>query len=133
MGLRAVLIISAMALSLLFTADSNASASKCASLVQELQAMQKAQHQLFQSFSQKNGTVARTFDQHANQLDKKLAQQGKLKKSDLQVLKQSANAFRGHELRESNLVQRFEKASQQLFDQVQSCLEAKSDLASLQN
>ena len=132
MGSRVVIIVSIL-MSLLLAADSQAGSKKCMDLIQELQAMQKAQHQLLQSFSQKNGMVAETLDQHADQLQMKMSRQGKLKKSDIQGLRLSAKAFRSHESKEENLVERFERASQQLFDQVQSCLENKSDIASLQN
>lgn len=133
MGSRVVIVVSALVMGLLLTADSQASQKKCSELVQELQAMQKAQSQLLSSFSQKNGTVAEVLDQHADQLQKKMSRQGKLKKSDIETLKRSANAFRGHEVREGNLVMRFEKASQELLNKVESCLSEKSEIASLQN
>lgn len=133
MGSRVVFFVSAIIMGLLLTADSQAADKKCSDVMKELQAMKKAQHQLFASFTQKNGTVAEVLDQHADQLQNKMNRQGKLKKTDLNSLKQSAKAFRGHEEREEKLVQRFEKATQELFEQVESCLNEKSDIASLQN
>jgi hypothetical protein len=95
---------------------------KCQDLAQDLQAMQSAQRQLLTSLSQKNETMASVLDQSAESLQKNISARKPLKKSDLQSMRMSAKAFRGHEKRETALIQKFEKASSELLDQVQVCL-----------
>lgn len=99
-----------------------ATAVTCAELAEDLKAMQSAQKQLLQSLAKKNETIAQVLDQNATQLEKRMAKNRTLKRSDLQSLRVSARAFRGHDKRETALVTRFEKASNELLAQVQICL-----------
>lgn len=96
--------------------------NQCAELAEDLKAMQTAQKQLLQSLSRKNGTMASVLDQNAQKLEKKMKTQRALKRSDLNPLKASANSFRGHERREAQIIEQFERASDSLLDQVQVCL-----------
>jgi hypothetical protein len=102
-------------------------ASKCDDLIQEIKSMQNAQKQLLQSLSQKNEMIATVLDQNADKLEKKMTVQRALKKSDLYSLRVSAKAFRNHEQRESALIERFEKASAELLDQVQTCIASQPE------
>ena len=127
MGVRMGGIVKAVIIAVFFhlAAMSLAQAEEknCADLAQDLKAMQGAQHQLFSSFGQKNSGLAKTFDLHAENLQKALKRNGKLSKSDLRGLNRSATALRKHQVKESDLIARFEKASSLLLDQVQVCLE----------
>lgn len=85
--------------------------------------MQQAQHQLLTSHSSKNELLANTLNRHAEYLEQVLANDRQVKKSHIQKLRLSAKAFHLHENRELQLIQRFEKASDQLLGQVQACIE----------
>ena len=100
-----------------------APSKKCETLAKDLKAMQAAQSQLMSSFIRKNDTMAEVLEQNADRLDHKMTTQRSLKRSDLEALSVSAKAFRGSDQREQALVNRFEKASAQLLDQVRECLE----------
>lgn len=84
----------------------------CPKLISDLQGMQKAQQALMKSFVKKNDTIAEALDGLA---------QDQRNLSGL-TLKRSAQTFRQHEVREAQLVSRFETASSQLLDQVEICL-----------
>ena len=124
-------IVSGLLLFLLSSA-AHATNNKCENLAQELKAMQQAQHQLLESRAAKGELLSETMDQHAAQLEKILASSHQIKRGHIQNLRLSAKAFRGHENREAQLIQRFEKASDQLLDQVQACLSSKGELATVQ-
>ncbi len=66
--------------------------------------------------------MAVVLEQNADKFEKSLTSRRALKRSDFSSLRVSARAFRGHEQRESALIERFQKASDQLMEQVQSCL-----------
>ncbi len=100
----------------------NSNSSQCRDLIHDLQAMQSAQKELMRSFSQKNEMMAVVLEQNADKFEKSLTSRRALKRSDFSSLRVSARAFRGHEQRESALIERFQKASEQLMEQVQSCL-----------
>ncbi len=122
-----------VAVGFMFSAGGLSAADKsCAALATELKSMQQAQHQLLSSIGQKSTSMAETLDWHANHLNKVIDSQTKVKKADLKLIRSAANAFRQHEVRESDLVERFEKASVQLLDQVQSCLKAPGGVAQSQ-
>lgn len=108
-----------------------ASSPKCDELVADLKAMRIAQKQLLLSLSGKNEMFAMVLDQNAKKLEKTMGVRRVIKKSDLQILHVSARTFRNHQERESALVDRFEKASSDLLDQVQVCLEKKDSFAKL--
>ncbi|MFN7825301.1 MAG: hypothetical protein ACK5P6_08065 [Pseudobdellovibrionaceae bacterium] len=94
----------------------------CSDLVLELHAMQAAQSSLLKSFVSKNETMAESFDQVATELKVRKQKKESIKNRDIAALSKSAEAFRGHGEREAKLVQRFEKASQDLVRQVEICL-----------
>ncbi|MFN7454468.1 MAG: hypothetical protein ACK5RO_07390 [Pseudobdellovibrionaceae bacterium] len=94
----------------------------CSDLVLELHAMQAAQSSLLKSFVSKNETMAESFDQVATELKVRKQKKESIKNRDIAALSKSAEAFRGHGDREAKLVQRFEKASQDLVRQVEICL-----------
>ncbi len=106
----------------LFSLSSLAASNRCDSLAKDLKAMQAAQKQLMSSFIRKNDTMAQVLEQNADRLETQLIQRRAMKRSDLQALRVSAQTFRGHDAREQALVDRFEKASGELLDQVQKCL-----------
>lgn len=110
-------------LGILSSFDAQAAKNRCDHLVQELKAMQQAQHQLLTAHSSKNELLSETMIRHAEQLEQILATDRPIKKNHIQNLRLSAKAFQQHEDRESRLVQRFEKASDRLLGQVQACME----------
>jgi hypothetical protein len=103
-------------------AAANLTANKCENLIQDLKSMQAAQTELLSSFMKKNETMAEVLDQHADRLEKSLILHQSLKKTDLRSLHLSAEAFRGHQQKETAIVDRFGKASNDLLDQVEACL-----------
>jgi len=94
----------------------------CSDLILELQAMQAAQSSLLKTFVSKNETMAESFDQVAAELKERKQKKESIKNKDIAALSKSAEAFRGHGEREAKLVQRFEKASQDLVKQFEVCL-----------
>lgn len=85
--------------------------------------MKMAQHQLLESRSATTELFSNALNQHADNFEQILADSQRIKKSHVQNLRVSAKAFQKHENQESQLIQRFEKASDQLLDQVQACIE----------
>lgn len=116
---------------LLFSVSALAAAPKCEELSQDLKAMQEAQKQLLQSLSRKNEMMATVLDQSAEKLEKILTHNRTMKKSDLSGLHISARAFRNHEKRETALIEKFERASGELLDQVQGCLANSNSIEKL--
>lgn len=106
----------------LFSLSSMAASNKCETIAKDLKAMQAAQKQLMATFIRKNDTMAHVLEQNANRLETQLVQRRSLKRSDLSALRVAAQTFRGHDEKEQALVNRFEKASSQLLEQVQKCL-----------
>lgn len=99
-----------------------AEAKSCAELTDDLRAMQKAQASLLDSMVRKNGAMASTLDQYAQNFSKKR----NLRKADLIGMKRSAQAFRSHEAREEKLVRRFQAKTDELLTLVEECLKAKT-------
>ena len=116
----------AFALFVLCSARLFAATSRCAELGQELNSMQKAQTQLLESFVRRDGDFAQTLEQHESKLERTLSKSGHLKRSDILVLRRSAAVFRALEEKEQALVAKFEKASEKLLTEVQTCLEPKT-------
>lgn len=108
----------------------NAGEKTCAELIDDVKAMRQAQSQLFNSYDQKTSSIATTLDLHSENLQKAQKKYGRLKKTDFKGLNRSADALRKNQLKEANLIARFEKASSQLLDQVQSCLEKNTTISS---
>ena len=100
-----------------------AASSRCSELSAELNSMKNAQSQLLQTFVQRDGDFAQTLEQHEAKLEKTMAKAGALKKADLLVMLRSAAAFRSHQDKEQDLVNKFEKATEKLLTEVQTCLE----------
>lgn len=124
MGFLAVLIFS-------MSAFASGTSQRCEGLSQDLKAMQSAQRQLLQSLGQKNQIIATVLDQSAKQLETIMSRQRTLRKSDLASLHLSAKAFRGHEKRETALIAKFQQASDELIEEVQSCLANPGSLEKL--
>ncbi len=110
------------------TALASLKSSDCRGLAKELRSFQNAQSSLMRGFVQKNETLAETLDLYSTQFQKR---KGMLKKGDYASLSQSADAFRSHGVRESNLVGRFETSANALIDQVVQCLESPGSSMSL--
>lgn len=106
----------------LLSTSAMAAQSQCASLAEDLKAMQSAQRELLQSLSDKSGLMASVLDQSAEKLEKIMAKNRGMKRSDLSSLRMSAKAYRNHEQREKVLISKFQRASDGLLDQVRSCL-----------
>lgn len=98
----------------------------CRDLVKDLRSFQKAQNLLMQSFAQRSETLAETLDLYKFDFQSK---NGRLKTSDFLSLSQSADAFRSHSERESKLVDRFERTSAHLLEQVVRCLQNSPTLS----
>lgn len=106
-------------------------APKCEDLIEDLKAMRTAQSQLLKSYSKKNEAFTVVLDQNAKKLEKTLGTRRGIQKTDLKMLQASARAYRNHQAREDALIDRFEKASATLLEQVQYCLSDKKGLAKL--
>ena len=104
---------------------------RCGDLIHDLKAMQSAQKQLLQSLGQKNQIIATVLDQNAEKLEKIMSHQRTLKRSDLSSLHISAQAFRCQAKRETALIAKFERASDELLGQVQSCLSSPDPIEKL--
>ena len=89
----------------------------CAQLGKDLGAMQAAQRSLLGSLEAHNNTLASTLDQYADVVEKP----GLQVKTALS-LRKSAESFRSQRLQQQQLIERFEKMTQSLILQVQSCL-----------
>ena len=108
------------------TIHSFAASSRCAELSQELNSMQRAQAQLLESFARRDGDFAQTLEQHESKLERVLSKSGHVRRSDILVLRRSAAVFRSHEEKEQELVSKFEKATEKLLTEVQTCLDPKT-------
>lgn len=84
--------------------------------------MQAAQASLLKSLSQKNESMAKTLDQFSRNFEDLAQSKKSVQRKDIVGLKISAKAFREHGNREDQLIQRFETATSELFNQVESCL-----------
>jgi hypothetical protein len=94
----------------------------CSQLALELENMQSAQRHILKSFIRKNEMMSMVLEQNAETIQAKIEQSQPIKRSDLNPLKNSAMAYRGHQTREANLIGKFESASSRLIDEVQKCL-----------
>ncbi len=99
-----------------------AQAGTCKDLGSDLAAMQSAQKELLKSFVNKNDSMASSLDAFAFEFSKKEEEKMRISAVDIAALRKSAEAFRNHKQREASLVNRFEKASQEVVAKVQSCL-----------
>lgn len=99
-----------------------AQAGTCKDLGADLAAMQAAQKELLNSFVNKNDSMASSLDAFAFEFSKKEEEKMRISTVDIAALRKSAEAFRHHKTREANLVNRFEKASQDVVSKIQACL-----------
>ncbi len=130
-----VSFISVVVMAILFRSPSGyASTEKidCAKAAEDLRGMQEAQKQILTSLSKQNQSLAETLDQHADVLDKKMNRNGKVKKTDIQVIHRSAQSFRSYGEKEQSLVRKYEKASDALLSKVQACLSSAANNQSLE-
>lgn len=94
--------------------------------------MQQAQASLLKSLSKKNESMAKTLDQFGKNFEGLASQKKSVRRADVLGLKISAKAFREHGNREEQLIKRFEIATNELLNQVESCL-SKSTIAQAKN
>jgi hypothetical protein len=121
MKMLAVLLVGfSVGLSVLAQASSQNLTVDCPKLISDLQGMQKAQQAMMKSFVKKNDTIADALDHMAKDQ----------RNLNGLTLKRSAQTFRQHQVREAQLVSRFETASGQLLDQVEQCLMRDTRLSS---
>lgn len=113
MKMVAVLLVGfGVSFSVLAQASSQNLTVDCPKLVSDLHGMQQAQQVMMKSFVKKNDTIAEALDHMAKDQ----------RNLNSLTLKRSAQTFRQHQVREAQLVSRFETASSQLLDQVEQCL-----------
>jgi hypothetical protein len=93
--------------------------TKCQRLVIELHEMEKAQQAMMTSLVKKNTTIAEALNHMASDH----------RNLNSLTLRRSAQTFHDHQARETQLVSRFETASDQLLDQVEQCLTASPRLS----
>lgn len=98
----------------------------CSQLKEEIKNLKTAQSVLMKSLVQKNETLAETLDIFAKDV---LGQKSSQRKSNSKKLKQAANSFRSHSIREQGLVDRFEALAQDLYSRIDECLVVKETSA----
>lgn len=91
----------------------------CEDLRSEIENLRRAQAHLMRTLVQKNDTLAETLDIFAQDI---VGQKKSNKKTEVKKLKQTANSFRSHSVREQNLVNRFEALAENLYGRVNDCL-----------
>ena len=92
----------------------------CGRIVKQLELMNLAQKDLLNSMVKKNELLADTLDHFADDFE---SHGRKINRGDLISLRNSAQAFRRHETREVNLVQKFEFQAEQLIKKTNYCLD----------
>ncbi len=96
----------------------------CTHLQQQLAAMQRAQNELLFAMVNKNDSLALVLETYAKDFE---AEDLKLKRTDIDDMHNSANAFRGHRNREKTLVDKFSKMSHSLILKTNECLAKQID------
>jgi hypothetical protein len=99
----------------------------CAKVMNELEAMKRAQSVLLNSFVEKNELVASALDNYADRMNDQKQRRQTLAAQDIQSLKQSAQDFRQHKTREQKLVRKFQKASGEVLAQAIVCLQSRTE------
>lgn len=97
-------------------------AKTCNELSKDLEGMKNAQNSLLSTFVRKNEMMASVLEQNASKMEAKIEQNQGIKISDIHSLKNSAEAYRAHDLKEKELVSKFEKASENLIQEIQKCI-----------
>jgi hypothetical protein len=92
----------------------------CNKLIIQLQMMTSAQKSLLDSMLRKNEMLASTLDLYADDFQNRGQ---KIKRGDLASLRNSANAFRKHEIREQSLINKFEAQASKLIAKTNQCLD----------
>lgn len=103
----------------LLGASAHAETTSCAQVSQQLLAMQKAQVALLSAMVNKNESMAAIFENYAKDFE---SEERKLKRTDIQSLHSSAQAFRNHREREQQLIEKFSVRSNQLIEKTNECL-----------
>lgn len=93
---------------------------ECTRVIQQLQMMSFAQKSLLDSMLKKNELLASTLDHYANDFENRGQ---KIKRGDLVSLRNSAKAFRKHEIREQALIEKFESQAEKLIAKANICLD----------
>lgn len=92
---------------------------QCQSLITQLEAMQAAQRSLLQSMVRKNDTISDSLSDYADEFSMK---GNRLSKLDLQSIRETSRSFQRHKVRESMMVEKFERSSRELISKVSVCL-----------
>jgi len=93
--------------------------NECLMLSRQLEQMADAQQKVLNSLVKKNDAVADTLDHFADDLG---GTGQRVKKTDLLSLRSSAKSFRGHSVREAELVDRFAQKTGALVEKINQCL-----------
>lgn len=93
---------------------------ECSQVIKQLQMMSLAQKSLLDSMLKKNELLASTLDHYASDFE---SRGQKIKRGDLASLRNSAKAFRKHEIREQALVEKFETQAEKLIAKANTCLD----------
>lgn len=107
-------------ISLPVLAEQNMNLNQCLELSKQLGQMVNAQKVVMNSMVKKNDAVAETLDHFADDLG---GAGQKVKKSDLVSIRQSAKSFRGHSVREAELVGNFATQTELLVEKINDCLQ----------
>lgn len=96
--------------------------AQCTEIAEQMKEYKAARHALMKGLIKKNDTMADTLDLFAERFENKKGD--KVQTSDVARLKKSADSFRSHGTRETNLIERFEVSSDRLFERLNDCLKA---------
>jgi hypothetical protein len=96
--------------------------ANCRDLLSDLKAMRMAQKTLLSNMVNNNETMATTLEDYSLHLKEASRIKRPISVKDISSLHQSASAFRSHRARESQLVARFNKASDSLVSRIEACL-----------
>jgi hypothetical protein len=98
------------------------SAKTCRDLLGDLRAMRLAQKTLLSNMVENNETMATTLEDYSVHLKEVSRIKRPISIKDVSSLHQSASAFRAHRVRESQLVSKFNVASDSLVARIETCL-----------
>ena len=116
-GILVVQIISIFFIHQLVFAEQNI--NECLEISRQLEVMAEAQNKILNALVKKNDALADTLDHFADDLG---GVGQKVKKADLVTLRQSAKSFRGHTVRESELVEKFGQKTGLLVEKISECM-----------
>lgn len=103
--------------------------SDCSNLIDDLQAMKKAERSLMQTMVNRSETMAETLNKYADDFNDLKSRNQKIERKDILSLRRTADTFIDHKHREEQLVQRYQKASDSLLKEVALCLQNTQQMA----